>query len=264
MVAAIDALLREIRFEMLKVILLYAFIDATIFFLGFFLLLSIFGMGLFLPLVFSIIVFALDVWWRLRKINLAYVEEQNPHLREILRTAADNKDDESLMAQALFVEVIQKVRRVSSGSFLDFKELGLKLGLLFSLSLVLVGLAFFNVNIQKFENPLAGVAGKFESLLGDVRGNSSLPNVSLDEADERVYGDPRIAKLGKKDLDIKLEQSLSQVDFSKVGEATPSDDQPESYPADVEAKAAEAYTVGLEDINDRKTAAEYSQKVKQG
>ncbi|MBR9693176.1 hypothetical protein GOV07_04595, partial [Candidatus Woesearchaeota archaeon] len=218
--------------------------------------------GLAIPIVLSLGFLGGDIWHRLKKINLKYIEDQNPSMREMLRTAADNKDAESLMAHALFAEVIQKMKQVSSGTFLDFKEMGIKIGAMFALSMVLVSLAFFNVNIQKFENPLAGVGDSIGGFAGDMFGDGSIPEANLDQADEGIYGDPSIARLGDEELDITLQQSLTRIDFNTVDDADPSSDYPDSYPVDVSAQASEAYTAGLEDINDRKTAAEYSQQVK--
>lgn len=255
----INALLDEITYEMLKVILLYAFLDATILFLILLLLLSIFGIGVVIPAIVSGLFLIGDVLVRRRKVNLTFVEEQNPEIREMLRTAADNKDAESLMAHALFAELIGKMRKVSSGTFLDLKKLISRIGVMFVLSLVVVSLAFFNVNIQKFENPLLGLQERIEGYYDSFTG----VNTTTTELDEGgLYGDPRIARLGDKQVDIQLQQSLNQIDFSSVKDADPSAQALDDYPTDVSAQASQAYTGGLEDINDRKTAAEYSQEIK--
>ncbi len=258
----IKRLFNEIRFEMLKVILLEAFLDATILFLALLLLLSIFSIGPLLPLIISIMTFIGETLWRVRHISLAYIEEKNPSVREMLRTAADNQDEESLMAHALFAELIEKMRKVSSGSFLDLKRVGAKIASLFILSSILVSLAFFNVNIQKFENPLAGIGDRFTGLKGLFGGGQPINGTNLSDMDDALYGDPRMAKLGQQQLDVQIQQGLNTIDFTKVSQASPRDQDLKEYPVDVDAKASEAYTAGLEDINDRKTAAEYSQQIK--
>ncbi len=260
--AAINSLLNEIRFEMLKVIILNAFLDATVVFLVLLLLLSIFGIGVMLPLLVAVLFLAGDVWWRARQLSLKYIEDRNPEIREMLRTAADNKSEENLMAHALFADLIEKMREVSSGTFLDFKQIGFKVAAMFVLSLTLVSLAFFNVNIQKFENPLPGMKEKFDGYFGGLVGDEGVEGIDLEGADDDIYGDPSIARLGDEDLDIKLEQSLNRIDFTTVDEADPSSDVPDSYPVDVSAQASEAYTGGLTNIKDRETAADYSQKIK--
>lgn len=260
--SAIKALLDEVRFEMLKVILLNAFLDGTILFLGLLLLLSVFGIGPLLPLLFALLFFAFQVWRYWQNIDLEYIEERNPSLREALRTAADNQEAESLMAHALFAEVIERMRKVSSGTFLNFKRLITKIATMFALSLIILSLAFFNVNIQKFENPLAGVGENLRDRWSELQGEPRTPSLNLSGEDD-IYGEARIAQLGAEELDITLEQSLNQIDFQSVEEADPaSADSLDDFPVDVAAEAGEAYTDGLEEITDRKTAAEYSQEIK--
>ncbi len=261
--AAINALLNELRFETLKVAVLSAFLDATVLFLGLLLVLSIFSMGIVIPLIAAIAFFALDVWRQMRKVSFRYIEDRNPNVREMLRTAADNRDADSLMAHALFAELVGKMREVSGGTLLDFRKMLLRLGAIFVLSLVLVSLAFFNVNIQKFENPLAGVGDKLSSYWNGLIGNPNATDSNVTLADSSLYGDPSMAQLGSQALDIKLQQNLNQIDFNTVSAADQQSGSLDSYPVNVSAQASAAYTGGLSDVNDRKTASEYSQQIKQ-
>ncbi len=259
--AAINALLHELRYELLKVVALNAFLDAIILFLILLLVGNIFGIGIALPAGIAAAFFLINAWRRARKLNLRYVEERNPELREMLRTAADNKASDSLMAHALFSEVIERVRGVSSGTFLNFQGLVTKIGITFTLSIFILGLAFFNVNIQKFENPLAGMGGRLSALFPS--GDAEMENPVLEKGDEGIYGEPSIARLGDEQLDITLQRNLNQVDFTSVQQASPdSAESLKDYPVDPAAKASQVYTGGLEDINDRKTAADYSQEIK--
>lgn len=253
-------LLDEVRFELFKVIVLNAFLDATFIFLLAYLILTIFSIGWLIPLVIASLFFLGDVWFYSRRLSLRYIEERNPEVREMLRTAADNQDQQSLMAQSLFKEVAERMRQISSGSFLSVGKLATKLSAVFVLSIVLVGLAFFNVNIQKFESPLGTLQDRlagFGSYFGDH--NESTP---IDEVGDE-FGEPRMAELGESVLDITVQQSLNAVDFSNVNEAEETDDGGlRDFPAQVGAQAGAAYAGGLEEVTDRKTAADYSQEIK--
>lgn len=257
----VNSLLKEIRFESLKVAILNSFLDSTLLFLGLFLFLSIFGMGLIIPLIISLVFICGDVWYRMRKLSLKYIEERNPSIKEMLRTAADNKDEESLMTHALITELVEKMRHVSSGTFLDFKDISVKIGSLFVLGIILVSLAFFNINIQKFQNPLSNVERYIHNRWDGLVNKDNL-TADIGTADSNIYGAPSIAKLGNKELNIQLKQSLDKIDFSKVSDAESQNTELGDYPTEVSAQASGAYTGGLKDINDRKTAAEYSQEIK--
>lgn len=259
--SAIKSMLAEVRYELLKVVILDSFLDATILFLALLLVLGIFGIGIMLCLLIALLFLFIDGAVRWRRLNLVYIEDRNPAIREMLRTAADNRDSESLMAQALFADLIRRMRNVSSGTFVSFRRLGAKVAILFVLSLALVGLAFFNVNIQKFENPFNGLRDRMGGL-GEFLGGAT-PETNVSDATDDIYGEPSIARLGNDQLDVQLQQSLNQIDFNKVGAAEDlSGEVPDSYPADVGAQASQAYAEGLEDITDRKTASDYSQRIK--
>jgi hypothetical protein len=259
--APIHGLFHEIRFELLKVVVLNSFLDAIILFLGLLLVLSIFSMSLIWPLLIALIFFIVQIRRYNTKFSLEYIEARNPTVREMLRTAADNKGADTLMAHALFAELIEKVRTISSGTFLNFRRLSLKLGTVFALSILLVSLAFFNVNIQQFENPLASLEGTMTNYWQNIFGEANNTPTNVSEGGD-IYGEPSLAKLGNKAVDITLQQGLNQIDFNKVSAANQSGTAPDNYPVDVSAKASQAYTGGLQDVNDRKTAADYSQEIK--
>jgi len=260
--APIHGLFHEIRFEILKVVILNAFLDATILFLALLLILSIFSMSLIWPLLVALLFFSFSIWRYGRRLSLAYIEERNPTVREMLRTAADNKGEDTLMAHALFAELIEKIRTISSGTFLDFRRLFLKIGAVFVLSIILVSLAFFNINIQKFQNPLASIEDTIGGYWGNLLGNANMTRPNVTEGGD-IYGEPSLAKLGNTALGITLQQNLNQIDFNKVSQADQAGAAPDAYPADnASATASQAYTGGLQDVNDRKTAADYSQEIK--
>lgn len=262
--ALINNLFREIRFELLKVIVLNSFLDATILFLALLLVLSVFSINIAWSLAAAIIFFCFRAWRYSKQLSLNYIEERNPTVHEMLRTAADNNGADTLMAHALFADVIERVRQISSGTFLDFKKLFLKIGAVFVLSAILISLAFFNINIQKFQDPLQGVENTLGNYWGGILGEPNNTKVNITDAGN-IYGAPSIAKLGNQALNVTLQQSLSQIDFTKVSDAQQNQNTPPDYPTgNVSATASQAYTGGLQDVNDRKAAADYSQQIKGG
>ncbi|RME31552.1 hypothetical protein D6789_02355 [Candidatus Woesearchaeota archaeon] len=257
---AIKDLFNELRIEMFKVIILNAFLDAALVFLVSYLILTIFSITPLAPLIIASLFFVGATIWHSRTLTLRYIEERNPEVSEMLRTAADNKDSDTLMAHALFNDVARKMRGISSGSFLQVSRLLTRLSIIFILSLGIITLAFFNVNIQKFENPFLGIAERIGERFGETPETPETADVaSVDE-----LGEAHMATLGEEQLDVTIQQSLNAIDFTNVDEAEETDETGlDTFPVDVAAQAGEAYTGGLQDITDRKTAADYSQEIKQ-
>ncbi len=119
----IRSMFNEVQYELVKIILLNVFLTTVIVFLIVDLISLVFNMPLWYVIVASVVYFIAMMVSEVRKISIRRVEEKNPELREILRTAKDNMGEDSLMAHALFFEVLDKMKRVSSGTFIDFKKL---------------------------------------------------------------------------------------------------------------------------------------------
>ena len=218
----IRSLFNEIQYELVKIILLNVFLSTVILFMVADLIALFFSMPLWYVIAASLIYFVIMMVFEVRKISIHHVEEKNPELREMLRTAKDNMGADSLMAHALFFEVLEKMKRVSSGTFLDFKKLMTKLGVIFVLAIVLVSIAFFNINISKFDNPFAKPMSAVEGFLARITGSAD--GSVGDEANNDVYGDPSMARLGDNQLIATVNPSLDSPDFNSIDPANPSND----------------------------------------
>lgn len=221
--ASIKSMFNEVQYELVKIILLNVFLSTVILFLAADLLALIFNMPIWYVVVLSFVYFLAVFIFEMRKIGVKQVEQSNPELKEMLRTAKDNIEDDSLMAHALFQEVMEKMRHVSSGTFIDFKKLMTKLVAIFALAIVLVSIAFFNVNIAKFDNPLER---PLSALSGFFGGGSTeeIPGFNAEDAQDDVFGESRIADLGDDRLTATINPSLDQPDFNNVDPAEPSND----------------------------------------
>lgn len=243
----IKAMLKEVKFEMFKIVFLSAFLDSSIFFLITYLLLSVFSIGMIFPLIASATYLGIRTYLDLKKVSLETVEKNNPEIREMLRTANDNQNADSFMAHALFNEVIKKMKKISSGTFISLKQITKKLAVIFIISSLLFTMAFFNINISKFENPFK-----------DINLNFDFKKDKQNAAEEDIA----LVTLGSGDVDISLKQNLNQIDFNDVSQAQDTGLLRSEAQGEVNAQASKAYTNSLDDLTDRKTAAEYSQKIK--
>ena len=220
MTSPIRSMFHEVRYELVKIIFLNVFLSTVILVLIADLVALMFSMPLWYVIVASTLYFVIMMVSEVRKISISHVEKTNPEMREILRTAKDNLSEDTLMAHALFYEVIEKMKRVSSGTFLDFRKLMLKLAVVFVLSICLVSIAFFDVNISKFDNPFAKPMAAIGGWFGTVTGQPPATNTS--DASTDVFGDPSLAKLGDKQLVATVNPSLSNPDFNNVDPSAPS------------------------------------------
>ncbi len=259
---AIRDLFGEIRYEVAKISLLNSVIDSTLFFLVMNLLFSLFSIKIIYALVLTLPFFLYRYYAYSKKIDLNKVEQRNPRLKEMLRTARDNEDRENLMVRGLFSDVKEKVRDVSSGSFFDMRFVLYKIGVIFVISFLLVGLAFFNVNVNKFENPFAEEIGALEDWAGGFKKNDS-KKPEVDVGDDSLYGDVKLAELEDKKLGVDIKSSLNEVNFNEVEDpASDGEKGEEMFPEDVGGTAAGACKdCNLKDVQELKAAGEYCKLV---
>lgn len=256
----IKALFKEVKYELIKILLLNLLLESSILFLGVHLLLNIFGVPIWFSAIITMIFFGIRFYKESEKLSLKKIEERNPELREMLRTAADNQDTESIMAEGLFNDVIKLMRGVSSGTFLDMDLIIKRIAIILVLSLVLVSMAFFNIDFDKFKEPLQSPFIKAADYIKGAFSDETTPEAVLLTDD--LYGEARMADLSNSELDLKINPALNEIDFSNVEDADDLGTNIEDYPGEAVAVAGSANTAHLEDVTDRKTAAEYSQSVK--
>lgn len=150
----VEDLLRQLKREFIKVNILQSILDGLVFFLVTNFVLFLFDINIFTsieniyPLTGLTIIFTgADLIYRARKYRLEIYEEKNPELHEILRTARDNLDRQNIVSQALFDELLEKSRRITSESIIPTKQIVYKiLGVGFlSFLTVMSGIADFHL-----------------------------------------------------------------------------------------------------------------------
>lgn len=126
----VEKLFKRLKREFLKVNMLQAVLDSLLFFLTTNLALFLFSVRFtsagrnfeyLIPITF--LVFIVDFYYRSKNYNIEIYEEKNPELRERLRTARDNIDTNNIVSQALFDEILDLSRSVSSESIIPSKKI---------------------------------------------------------------------------------------------------------------------------------------------
>lgn len=145
--------------------------------------------------------FLVDLFYRVRKYNVELYEEKNPELDELLRTARDNIDRKNIASQALFDELVERARNVTSESIIPSQQIIKKvmaIGILSFLTLV-SGLSGLQIDTPTGELVPSGFeipgtdTGKNESNLDirngtDILGESSEIDVEQRDLEFEISG----------------------------------------------------------------------------
>ncbi len=248
----VEKLLKRLKREFIKVNVLQASLDSIILFLTVNLTLFLFSLQLIegfsniealaaLTLVF----FLIDLAYRTKNYRLEIYEEKNPELQEVLRTARDNLDSNNIVSQALFDDLLERSRSVTSESIVPSKIIIQK---------------SIAVGILSFLTVLSGVAGFHVQANGGevLPGMESVQEFVGDEPDEEfelqnstdIFGDPE-----------DIGEPGSVVDFEIEGEGNASESEPSYRELDEEDVFMEVS--GPETDEDIDLAKEYMLEIRE-
>jgi hypothetical protein len=235
---------RELQYEVWKVAFLNAFLNGALtFFIGNIICTIIHERYIF-SVIPAVIVFLWSFIRTVRKYTLRRIEEGNPEVAEILRTAHDNKGGDNLMVHALFLELMQKMETVSAGVFLSSTKL---VGSLILIA-VLAPMPLVMTNYCPTACTVDGINGVSSIGAALVSDSSPLaPILPADDAGDRdIYGDQDVMRLGNDKLDIAAASGSGGVDFTKTDDASGKQFTYNDYPGQVEAEQTTAGTGGKE------------------
>lgn len=210
----VEKLLKRLRREFVKVNLLQASLDAILFFLSANLVLFLFDLNITssysnfaILLPSTLLIFIGDLAYRAKNYRLELYEEKNPELHEILRTARDNLSSNNIVSQAMFDELMERSRSVTSESIIPSTRIIQKILAVGILSFLTVGsgIADFQV-IDQGGNILPGIEDLQKQIIGEDEDDFDLKNGS------EIYGEPR-----------SIEASNKLINFNITGEGNASD-----------------------------------------
>ncbi|MBN2052117.1 hypothetical protein JW756_01320 [Candidatus Woesearchaeota archaeon] len=259
----IKALFNEVKLEMLKIALISTFLDTIMVFFVVYFVVSFFNIKfmylLLIPGLMAVIFFFVSILVRIKRLRLKSMEDANPQIKEMLRTAHDNMDAENnIMAAALFAELKEKMKTVSSGNLLESKKVVTRIISTVIIVFLIITVSAFNVNLKKIDIP-------FEKLRfmvpgagpGVIEGN--LTTLVFNETDV-VYGDASIAKLGNEEIDLNMNPTISEIDFNKISEAEQNELREGGVPQEI-GVTPDAFN-NQQVLDEAEQAANYSQRIK--
>ncbi|QKQ98000.1 hypothetical protein GKQ38_00480 [Candidatus Nanohaloarchaea archaeon] len=243
----IEKLLKQLKREFIKVNVIQACLDAILFFLVsnlalFFISVEIFRnvSNLYLLTGLSFLVGAVDLYWRSQNYRLEIYEEKNPELREVLRTARDNLNQRNVASQALFDDVMDRARSVTSESIIPSRTIIQKILAVGGLCLLTILSGVADINLQNdTRNIFSNLGGQGSS----TGGNFTLGNSSRIEI-----------------RDINTSYPAANISFELKGEGDSSEPEIRPY-SSRENIAYESSTEGLDDSLE--LAREYSIAIKE-
>lgn len=255
-------LFNEVKFELFKVVLINTSLDSVMMFFITYFLVSFFNIKfiyiMVIPLIITLIFFIATMMIRIRKIRLKAMEDANPQVKEMLRTAHDNLDDDNLMANALFNELKSKMKSVSTGNLLESKKIITRIISAVAIVLLIILVSSFNINIQKIDIPFDKLRFMIPNN-NEYHAEGSIADLVFNET-EVIYGDASIAKLGNEEIDINVNPSMSEIDFNEISEAEREELREGGLPQEI-AVNPDAFS-NQEVLDEAEQAANYSQRIK--
>lgn len=236
---SVKRLFLELKFEIIKISVIRAFLNAAIFFLVLNIVFLLLGVSVLYALLLAAVYFGINAYLKYASITLKSIEDANPEVKEMLRTAKDTMGDDNIMIRALQQEVLQKAKSIASGNLLDYGKLTVRLVVLAVLVLGSVFTATLNLHLNDVEIPYDKL--NFRGRLSSYGLDSpvDLEGGSLEE-DDSIYGESRVAKLGNEILNLNFNPSISEMDLDKLKDEEGLAMGRMSYPVEVEAEGAEA------------------------
>lgn len=229
----VTKLFSELYYEVFKIAFLHSLLDALLVLLALLTLGFVLNVNDYVAVALSIIIFIVDLIIRMRLVKLKYIEEQNPQIKEILRTARDNYDQDNYMVRAMFEDLVDRMRSVSPGSIVKVPEILIKSVII---CLLMVGTIFiasnnYHISQETFHfNPadfFSRPTGKPMKFYGVV----------FNESDENIYGEARLAKLGVRNITLSINPSANRIDFSEVKPPEEKEFEEGAFPGEVRAVA---------------------------
>lgn len=250
--AEVLEILSEVRSEKLKLALLNSTINAVLFFLIAQYALGFIGIRYYVTLGLSVPVFLYFLHYYLKKYSFQFIEEKNPAITELLRTARDTWNIDNLMTKRLFQDLAKKIQNVSFSKLVDVKQLGTRVAAIVIMSFILA--LFPPVNIA----PNLSFSGIVQDIFFDTSGGL-FGKVEL-KKDSDIYGESSLAKLGDKELNLNIQQSGNVIDLNSPTDIEKKQFSVNAFPTDAEATGQEAFSEKIPE--DFELVKAYSLKVK--
>ena len=204
--------IKEINRTLNEMIFFENIVNTTLVFLVFYFLLSIFDFHPLYALVPALIYLGFYSYISFRSYKPSIVESKYAPLREKLRTAADNIGMENPIIEELTYEVTSEMKNVGLSMFINPRTLSYKIFAVMVLSFIIIFATTLNLKIIEFARHT--VPDIFEK---GPKGVGNFASVKLNTSDD-IYGKEGVAKLGDKELNIRIKPVDFKVNVKEEGD----------------------------------------------
>ncbi|MCH8003936.1 MAG: hypothetical protein IH934_04880 [Nanoarchaeota archaeon] len=207
--------IKEINRTLNFIMVFESILNAAIFFLVVYFLLSLVNLFPILAIIPTIIYFVMRLYTNSKIDKRKIVESKYGPLKEKLRTAADNVKKENPVVNELEEEVMYDLKQVGLSSFIQTKQVYYKIFATIILSFAIVAATTLDLYIVDL--------GLFISNLPEIIDNINprkSDNVLLGEINESddIYGKSKLAILGNQQIDIRITPVNYEVNVREEGD----------------------------------------------
>ena len=205
---------REINKTLNELILFENIVNTTLVFLAFYLILSVIDFHPLFALIPALIYLGFYSYMSSKSSKPLIIEGKYAPLREKLRTAADNIGMDNPVIDELEYEVTTEMKNVGLSMFISPKILSYKIFAVIVLSFMIIFATTLNLKLLEFARQ--NIPDIFDTK--NLKGVGNFVAVKLNTSED-IYGKNDAAKLGDKELNIRLKPVDFKVNVREQGEA---------------------------------------------
>jgi hypothetical protein len=260
--AEIKNLIRELKLEIFKNVLLTTFLKSAVLFFIVDIIKSFMDFSWVISYIFAGAYFVTAFIRRMKEVNLKIFERHNPEIKEMLTTAADNVNLKNQVALELFNEVIQKARKLSSGTIIIPGII-----LLMVLSLPILAIIDYELNPiridQLSQDSLLGGIERITKISGFFNTKKNIDGEIIDDGllDQDIYGERRIATLGSEEINLRMNLGF-ETDLTRPSEEDLKQSEFTDYPEDYNEELVDDPFEFRENIAESDLAIKYNEKIR--
>lgn len=206
--------LREARSSILTIALFHSALDTIVAFSLLALACLILGISYWWAFGISFIYAIIHTYGQIRTVTYKVIESKVPDLQEKLRTAADYTEEDNEILRDLNQEVLQQMRNVRTGDFINFAKVTRELLVVTVVSFLIIGASAFNVQFLDVKGIIKEVQD-FKPFQ-EYEINEDLLAYEESQNLSEILGDESLEALGQQQLDLQLNPLKTDVDIGTV------------------------------------------------